>query len=73
MLAFVLIFIIGNKAGFIGINCSGAVSWVIFKAYFRSNADNIGSFWLFVSRIVQRIVMTGEDIILSNSGWIWLN
>jgi hypothetical protein len=72
MLAFIFIIIIGNEAGFICINCSGAVPGEEFKACLGNNADDVGSFRLFVSWVIQGIVVTGEDIILGDSGGIWL-
>lgn len=73
MFAFVLILIIRNEAGFISINCSGAVPWIELIADLRSNADNGRSFGFFESRVIQGIVMAGEDTILSDFGWVGLN
>ena len=66
MLALVLVIIVGDEAGLVGFNCAGAVSREELESELGIDIDDIGSFGLLVSGVVERVVVTGEGVILSD-------
>lgn len=66
MFALVLVIIIGNEAGLVGVNCASAVSREELESELGLDIDDIGSFRLLVSGVIKRVVVTGECVILSD-------
>lgn len=66
MLALVLVIIVGNEAGLVGVNCAGAVSREELESELGLDIDDVGSFRLLVSGVIKWVVVTGEYVILSD-------
>lgn len=66
MLALVLVLIVGNQAGPVAVNCASAVLGEELESELGLYIDDTGSFRLLVSGVIKWVVVTGEDVILSD-------
>jgi hypothetical protein len=71
--ALLLIVVVGDEAGLVGVNCASAVLGVKFKAEGRVNRENGGAFRLLESGIGERVVVTGEYVVDGDLGGVGLN
>lgn len=72
MTALLLIIVIGNQTGFIGIDTSGAVLREKLNSELRIDGNRNGSFRLFVSGIGEWVIVTREDTVSDDAGGIGL-
>jgi hypothetical protein len=68
-----LILVVGNQAGLVCVNCSSAMSGVKLESESWLGGKGDGTFRFFISWVIKRIVVTGEDTVEGDSRGIGLS